>query len=203
MKTLSILLIALLLFQKAPAQAYYLVFPLGQAIVPEHGFLPGKKFQYYPTIDKYDFSGRHMRVELTDRRESLGMQNISCSMVELNNRSEFKGETGALTVFEYFQYLLPAAGIVIDSTAGDTLKVELQALDSRLIGFGNITAHGLCQMNMTWKGVSRIYCVDITDKDKHSPVRSNALITRKTATRIITSAAIREVIEQFLQTLSF
>ncbi|HVU57086.1 MAG TPA: hypothetical protein VHD83_18620 [Puia sp.] len=45
--------------------------------------------------------------------------------------------------------------------------------------------------------MTKTYCADITDKDPHSPVSSHAFVTRATGTRIITSAAIREVIERF------
>ena len=40
-------------------------------------------------------------------------------------------------------------------------------------------------------------CIDITDADKNSPISPNAFVTRKTATRIMASASIREIIEQF------
>ena len=66
-----------------------------------------------------------------------------------------------------------------------------------MLGFGSITAHGLCKMEMQFKNVSRTYCIDITDKDPHSPISPTAFVTRKTATRVIASASIREVIEKF------
>jgi hypothetical protein len=175
----------------------YLTGPIGQAIMPEHGFLPGKAFKFYPTINKYDFSGQKMRVELYDQRDSLNLTTILCSEIEINNKSEFAGPNGALKVGEYFQNLFSQSGIVPDSAASDTLKVYLQALDARLIGFGSITAHGLCQMKMEFKSIYRTYCTDITDKDPHSPIGQNAFVTRKTATRVIASAGIREVIEKF------
>jgi hypothetical protein len=200
-KILTALLLFMLAFRGQSQVTFYVITPLVQAIVPEHGFLPGKKLEFYSTIGKYDFPGQKMRVELYDTRDSLQLVQLNCSKVEINNGSEFKGETGALTILTYFQKLLPEAGIVIDPAANDVLKVELEALDSRMIGVGSITAHGLCQMKMTYKNVSRSYCIDITDKDKHSPISRNAFVTRKTATRVITSAAIREVIELFLMDL--
>lgn len=203
MKLLFTLLLTLLFFVKGNSQVViiYPVAPIGQAVMPEHGFLPGKKFQFYPTIEKYDFSGTRIRVELSDYRDSLKIIRLDCSQTELNNKSEYAGQAGTFTVHQYFQQIFSQAGIQIDSAAQDTLKIELQALDSRLIGFGSITAHGLCQMKIDFKDISKNYCSDITDKDKHSPISRNALVTRKTATRIITSAAIREVIEQFLSDL--
>ncbi|MHA4810753.1 hypothetical protein ACX0G9_21785 [Flavitalea flava] len=174
---------------------------LSKDLMPEHGFLPGKKFAFYPTLEKYDFKGKKFRVELYDQRDSLQLMHVACSEVEINNKSEFAGPGGAGKVVEYFRNLLPASGITLDSTATETIKVNLEALDSRIIGFGSGTAHGLCQMHITCPGISQSYCVDITDKDKHSPVGKNAFVTRKTATRIIQSASIREVIEKFLADL--
>jgi hypothetical protein len=198
MKVLLLLLFFFSLHPKAAAQAYYLVVPLGQSIFPEHGFLPGKKFVFYPTIDKYDFSGLKIRVEVFDDRKNLDLANVDCPGVMISNASEFAGQNGASKVYEYFQHTFHESNIVIDSLASDTLKVTLEALDSRLIGFGYVTPHGLCEMKMDYKSISKTYCIDITDTDKHSPISNKALVTRKTATRVITSAAIREVIEQFL-----
>jgi hypothetical protein len=203
MRQLFFALLVTMAVNSADAQIFYVVGPMyltkpiGQAIMPEHGFLPGKAFKFYPTINKYDFSGQKMRVELYDQRDSLKLVTLPCSQVDISNKSEFAGPNGALKVGEYFQNLFSQSGIVLDSTASDTLKVFLQALDARMIGFGSITAHGLCQMHTQFKGISKTYCADITDKDPHSPLGRNAFVTRKTATRIITSAGIREVIEQF------
>jgi hypothetical protein len=169
---------------------------LEKTITPEHGFLPGKKFTFYPTINKYDFTGEKFRLELYDQRDSLHLEHLACSGMEINNKSEFAGEEGTRVVVAYFQRLFPQAGIILDSAATDTLKVYLEALDSRLIGFGSITVHGLCQMRVEGPAIAKTYCSDITDKDPHSPIGKNAFVTRKTATRVIQSASIREAIEQ-------
>jgi hypothetical protein len=182
--------------------AQYIPMPLvpliAGATFPEHGFLGGKKFTFYPTINKYDFKGLKTRVEVYDLRDSLHLTHAPCSSVELTNSSEFAGLAGAKKVVEYFDTLFKQSGFVPDSTSTDTLKVNLNALDNRLIGFGSITAHGIIVMRVTWGAFSKTYCVDITDKDPHSPIGRNAFVTRKTATRVIQSAAIREAIEQLL-----
>jgi len=197
MRKLFFALLITMAVNSTHAQFFYLIGPIGQAIMPEHGFLPGKAFKFYPTIDKYDFSGQKIRVELYDKRDVLQLATLSCSTVEIENKTEFAGLNGTVKVGEYFQNLFSQSGIVPDSLASDTLQVYLQALDARMIGFGSITAHGLCQMQMQFKNISKTYCVDITDKDPHSPIGRNAFVTRKTATRVIASASIREVIEQF------
>lgn len=207
MKKLLSLMLLFLILKTARSQVYFIILPweieaeIGKKIVPEHGFLPGKKFQFYPTINKYDFGGLKIRVELYDNRDRLKIIKTDCSETEINNKSEFAGEQGAIKVKEYFQTLFPASGIILDSAGNDTLKVYLQALDARLLGFGSITAHGLCQMKMSYKNISRSYCTDITDKSPHSPISSNAFVTRKTATRVILSASIRETIELFFADL--
>jgi hypothetical protein len=105
-------------------------------VMPEHGYLPGKKFRFYSTINKYDLGGLKLRVELRDVRDSLKIERLDCSLVPINNQSEFAGEYGAQIVYQYFQQLLPTAGIELDSTSTDVLNVSLDALDNRLIGFG-------------------------------------------------------------------
>lgn len=171
------------------------------ALMPEHGFLPGRAFKFYPTLNKYDFGGKKLRVEIYDERDSLKLTSVECSTVPLTNSSEFKGANGAGKVLEYFDTLFTQSNIIVDSSSADTLRVHLLALDTRLIGFGDITAHGLCQLRVEYKGVSKGYCEDITDKSPHSPIGRNAFITRKTATRVIQSASLREIIEQILADL--
>jgi hypothetical protein len=203
------LLCMLLLFAVASVEAqriiitYGLVPTLGAALMPEHGFLGGKKFKIYPAIDKHDLGGLRLRIELRDVRDSLKLQKLDCSPVGFTNTSEFEGTGGTHVVAEYLDSLFTAANCVVDSTAEDILHVTLEGMDARLIGFGSITAHGLCKMSVQWKQFSHTYCIDITDKDPHSPISSHAFVTRKTGTRIIMSAAIREVTEQMLTNMQF
>jgi hypothetical protein len=177
---------------------YGLVPTLGAAFMPEHGFLGGKKFKIYPAIDKHDLGGIKLRIELRDVRDSLKLSKVECSPVQFTNTSEFVGPGGTHVVAEYLDSLFTGANCVVDSTADDVLHVTLEGMDARLIGFGSITAHGLCQMSVQFQHFSRTYCVDITDKDPHSPISSHAFVTRKTGTRIIMSAGIREAIEKML-----
>jgi hypothetical protein len=204
MKRNFILLVVLLnsVFAKSQNIIYVIgAWTITSGTMPEHGFLPGKKFVFYPTLENYNFNGMKLRVELYDERDSLHLINLPCSQVEIDNKSEFKGSGGASKVYEYFQHIFASSNIILDSTANDTLQVHLEALDSRLIGFGYITAHGLCEMSIHHKDFIRSYCIDITDKDPHSPLGPGAFVTRKTATRIIASAAIRESIESILKDL--
>lgn len=191
-------LIVCLLASVAIKAQIIIIIPGAASFIPEHGFLPGKAFKFYPTLNKFDFNGKKLRVEIFDERDSLHLEHIACSEVSLTNSSEFKGAKGATKAAEYFDTLFKQSNIMIDSSAADTLRVHLQALDNRLIGFGSITGHGLCQMQVEYKNTAKDYCEDITDKSPHSPIGRNAFITRKTATRVIQSASLREIIEQLL-----
>jgi hypothetical protein len=90
---------------------------------------------------------------------------------------------------------------VIDSTSTDLIEIRLEAIDSRLIGFGYVKIHGLCQMKVKYKGLNKTYCIDIKDGDENSPLGGNAFVTRKGGTRVMGSAAMREVLEQFISDL--
>jgi hypothetical protein len=164
----------------------------------EYGYLPGRKFPFYQTINQYDLKGLRVRVELFDERRKLGLVNISCSPLIIENVSEFGDTKSIYKVAEYIDTLFNQTNMIIDSTSKELVEIRLQALDSRLIGFGYIKIHGLCQIEVKYKELNKIYCVDIKDGDDNSPLGSNAMVTRKGGTRVMGSAAIREVLEQFI-----
>ena len=175
---------------------------LGNAVMPEYGFLPGSKFPIYSTVNNFDFKNIKVRVNLIDDRENLNLTSIGCSEIEIRNNSEFKGKKGTVKVWQYLNELMLKSNIVIDSTANDILEVRLKVLDSRLIGFGQIEVHGICQMEFMYKDIIKDYCTDIEDGDENAPLTKSSFVTRKTASRYMTSAAIRETIEKFFDDLS-
>lgn len=195
------MLFSVLLFALAyPIKAQVVIIPFGlinEVIIPEHGFLPGKKFQFYPLIGKYDFSKLKLRVEVFDDRNLMKLTKVQCSNIDFTNESEFVSPSSIYKVSEYVEKLFKETGATIDSSSTDIIQIRLEGIDARLIGFGNIRAHGLCQMKVMYHNIAKVYCVDITDEHKNSPISSNSFVTRKTATRVFASAAIREVIEQF------
>ena len=42
---------------------------VGKEIMPEHGFLPGKKFPTYPTVNQFNFENLKLKVILYDDRD--------------------------------------------------------------------------------------------------------------------------------------
>jgi hypothetical protein len=178
-----------------------IIIPIPMDPIPsdyEHGFLPGGKFPIYKTIDKYNFNGLKIRVELFDDRQKLNLNKINCSNIEITNTSEFNDSKAIYKLKEYVESIFSQSNIKIDSTSDNILQIKFDAFDSRLIGYGYIKVHGLCQMRFKYKGLEYIHCIDIMDGDDHSPLGSFAIVTRRGATRKLASAAIREVIEQFL-----
>lgn len=176
-----------------------LLYTAGAEFMPEHGFLPGKKFPTYETVEKFDFNNKKIKVVLYDNRKELNLKNIECSKVDLTNTSEFENEQGIVKVWEYINKLSNDSKLIIDKVATDEYEIRLMALDTRLIGFGSIDIHGLCQISVKHNGTEKVYCTDIQDGDKNSPLSKSSFVSRKTATRFMMSAAIRETIEKFLK----
>ena len=178
-----------------------LVYVATKDIMPEHGFLPGKMFPTYPTVKSFDFKNLKLKVALYNDRDIKNLPKINCSEVEINNKSEFKAEQGTVKVWDYLNTLFLQSKIIIDATSSDDLEVRLTALDCRLIGHGQVAVHGLCQMEFKYKGITKIYCTDIQDGDTNAPLSKKSFVSRKTATRYMASASIRETIEKFLTDL--
>ena len=178
-----------------------LVYAATKDIMPEHGFLPGKSFPTYPTVKPFDFKNLKLKVILYNDRDIRKMTKIDCSEVEINNKSELKAEQGTVKVWDYLNTLFLQSKIIIDTTSKDELEVRLTALDCRLIGHRQVVVHGLCQMEFKYKGITKTYCTDIKDGDTNAPLGKNSFVSRKTATRYMASASIRETIEKFLTDL--
>jgi hypothetical protein len=194
---LIILLFCIIILKSSYSQTIVFPLPIGQ-LVPEHGFLPGKKFQIFKTLDKYDFKGKKLKVEIYDDRTRLNIQKINCSEVILNNSSELASPQTIFKLKQYTDSIFHQSGIIIDSTSKDKVEIRLEAIDARLIGYGYIKCHGLCQIRFIYHNFNKVYCDDIVDGDKHSPIGSKSFVTRMTATRYMASASIRECIEGFL-----
>lgn len=187
-----------------------IIYPQGGAIgsflytaaaefMPEHGFLPGKAFPTYNTVEKYDFNNKKIKIILFDDRNSLNLKKTECSQVTLTNKSEFNNEQGIVKVWEYLNKLANDSKLIIDKDASDEYEIRLMALDTRLIGFGSIDVHGICQISVKHNGIEKIYCTDIQDGDKNAPLSKSSFVSRKTATRFMMSSAIRETIEKLLK----
>ena len=167
--------------------------------VPQYGFLPGVKLPFYPTVDKYDLNKKLFNLVFTDDRKSFSK--VFCSETPLTHNSEFEGDYGVTIVEKYFDTLIAGSNGVINAS-GKTINVSLQVLCPRLVGFGYITVHGMCQIKIEYEGFKRTYCVDLKDGDPNSPLGKEDSATRKTAMRLMMSAGIREVVEKIISDFS-
>ena len=187
-----------------PVFSQVIIIPTGliaSAIVPENGFLPGKKFAYYATVERHDLKKAAFRVEVYDDRARLKLSRAGCSEMGFTHTSEFETPECIYKLGEYADTLLRQSNAFADPAAADTLLIRLQGFDARLTGTGIVRAHGICQVEVKYREVTRVYCSDLTDADPHSPISPNAFVTRKTATRVMASAAMREVIEMLITDL--
>ncbi|MBF2709775.1 hypothetical protein [Flavobacterium soyangense] len=162
-----------------------------------------EKFPLYPTIKKFNFNGKELKIIFRDIRDSLNTQKVECSEIEIKNKSEFKSELGAKVVKSYLDSLFVNSNIKINNENNENIvKIELKVLDGRVVGFMLPQAHSICQMTFKYKQLEKNYCVDLKDGDLNAPVGRTTMISKSKAITLMTCASIREVIELFLVDLN-
>jgi hypothetical protein len=102
-------------------------------------FIAGKWYQFKPSLK---LKGLSIRVELYDDRKKLELKNVNCSPLPLENISEFADSKTIYKVALYIDTLLSQANAVIDSASEEIIEIHLEAIDSRLIGFGQLEKNG-------------------------------------------------------------
>jgi hypothetical protein len=158
-----------------------------------------EKFPLYPTIKKYNFNQKELKIIFKDIRDSLNIQKVECSEIEIKNKSEFKSEIGGKVVKSYLDSLFVKSNIKINNENNEnTVKIELKVLDGRVTGFMLPQVHSICQMTFKYKQLEKNYCIDLKDGDKNAPVGRTTMISSSKAITLMTCASIREIIELFL-----
>ena len=94
--------------------------------------------------------------------------------------------------------MVKRANGIIDSIADNNVNIDIEIISPKLIGFGYIKVHGLCQIKVKTEFFSKTYCCDIRDGDDGAPLAWYSFDTRKSALRKMTSASIRNCIENFV-----
>jgi len=197
----TLLILLFLFFSITGTYSQAIVLPTvlaGKMIKPDNGFLPGNKFPFYPTVNRFNFQGKKIRVEVLDERIKRKLLYVNCSNLDLTNSSELWNPLFIYRFGDYIDTVFHQSGIATDTTVHDTLYIKLEAIDARQLGSGNAKMHGLCQVSIQYKSFSKEYCDDIQEGDKNSPLSGDDFSTRKTAIRYLGSAAMRDVVEQFL-----
>jgi hypothetical protein len=203
MKVFKIVFLFTLISFSIYAQIAVKSFPKKESVFAAHNiYFPGIEFPFLKPLKEFDFHDKALRVEFYDDRENLNLQHLNCSTMRITKRwADLASKYGTLNTVDYMNKLLKNAHIKLDSLSDDKFEIHLQALDTRIIGAIYFRVHGLCQVRIQYKGVSKTYCTNFTDADPHSPLGKNAFTTRPEAYRLITAAAVREVTEQFMTDL--
>lgn len=160
------------------------------------------EFPLYPTINKYDFKGKPIKIEFKDLRDSLKIIKIECSDIAVDNKTKFKTELGSKLVKSYIDSLFVNSNLqLVDSINSEIISVKLNVLDSKKNGLLIPKVHGICQMDFTYKKLNKTYCIDLKDGDNNAPVGRMTVISIQRAKELLICSSIREVIEQFLRDL--
>ena len=166
----------------------------------KYGFLPGVECPIYDfSIKQYDICQYKFKLNLIDKRNERLM--LNCSKISPETDSEFEGQSGINFFKNYFNILIKKANGIIDSSADKNIDIEIEIISPKLIGFGYIKVHGICQINVKTEYFTKTYCCDIRDGDEGAPLEWYSIDTRKSALRKMTSASIRNCIENLISDL--
>jgi hypothetical protein len=188
----------------------------------KYGFLPAKEYPFYPFSDSIHLKQKKICFIIEDRRNEF--QKLSCSDVDVERDSEVEGKNGVDYLSAYLSFLatdhssamrplqkdmitiLPLQAVESSSVAVsqtmDTVKIELEVLSPKLLGFIFVKVHGLVQYTAKCRYFTKRYCSDLKDGDPDSPVGSFSLDTRRDAMRKIMSASVLRVTSAFIQDYS-
>jgi hypothetical protein len=163
----------------------------------KYGYLPGADYEIYAPTQHINLQGEHFHYVFSDVRTSY--DKVDCSDIILDKDSELEGRLGYDLFSIYLTILTDSCSGKTDDSSLNTIKIELQAISPKLTGFGFITVHGLVQFKVQSSKLNKIYCADVKDGDRDSPLGRYSFATRKTAMRELVSAACRKAIESFLK----
>ncbi len=165
-----------------------------------YGYLPGGRYKYLRPRKKVELSGRCVALKVVDHRAQR--RAIDCSAIQLDRETELEGKKGVTLFEEYAKFIIEQAGGRITSSCPDVLTISIEGLSFSLIGVGYIVPHGLVQFRSSLDGREQSYCTDMTDRDEDSPIGQYSLRTRRNASRMIVSGALRRTLEEMVSDLS-
>ena len=81
-------------------------------------YIPNTKvlgeFPLYPTINKYNFNGKAIKLQFKDLRDSLNIKTTECSDIILENKTKFKTDLGSKLVKSYIDSLFINSNLLLD-----------------------------------------------------------------------------------------
>lgn len=165
-----------------------------------YGYLPGTSYKFYKPINIIDLKGKSYDITFKDSRSNI--REIECSPHSLDRNTELEGNMGFSYFQQYVTQFVENNNGSIDGASLNQVTFELEALSFRLVGAFYIVMHGFVQVRVSTPNFSKVYCADMTDHDQDAPLKWYSLVTRKTATRLIVSGAVRRVLEDIMTDLA-
>jgi hypothetical protein len=167
--------------------------------VLKYGYLPAGKYEYYPPIKKIDLQGRKFKFSVVDNR--FNNKQCVCSSLPVEIDSELEGELGIQFFEDYLKAMTEYGSGSIDTSSGESIRVELEVLSPKMIGFVFVQVHGLVQFNVISDKIKKRYCSDMVDGDSDAPFGKQAVATRRHAMRKMVSGSARRALEEFFTDL--
>ncbi len=166
----------------------------------KYGFLPGSDYEIYAPINKIDLQNYKIHYKISDKRDASNK--VQCSNVLVDRDSELEGKLGLDVFSNYLITLTDSCLGKIDSLSNNIFNIELKTIGPNLPEYGGSTVYGFVQFNISSKFINKTYCSQIKDGDDGAPLGKFSFATRKTAMRLMVSAACRNAIEEFLIDIS-
>lgn len=164
-----------------------------------YGYLDGGEYPVYKNTEQIDLKGKQYQIEIVDSR--LVRTTVECAPYKIDRNTELEGDRGMQLLKQYIEQSIVNANGQIAKVSSNIVRIELMAISFNLSGVVNITATGVSQIAMTYKNQTKSYCSLASDADKNSPLKWYSFETRKDASRIISSFAIRQTVDKLLQDL--
>lgn len=165
-----------------------------------YGYLPGSDYKMLKPEREIDLQGKSFNIEF---RDSRGTNNkINCSAYLLDRETELEGALGAQYFRESLTAMIQGSNGKIDPASLNRIVVDLEGVSFKLIGAIYAVGHGFVQFKVTSPSLNKTYCADMTDNDDDAPLKWYSLVTRKTASRLMVSGAMRRAAESFVRELA-
>jgi hypothetical protein len=167
--------------------------------VLKYGYLPAGKYEYYQPIKKIDLQRRKFKYLVVDNRFNNRQSVCSTMLVDID--SELEGELGIQFFEDYLKAMTEYGSGSIDTSSGEPIRVELEVLSPKMVGFVYVRVHGLVQFNVISDKIKKRYCSDMVDGDPDAPFGKHAVATRRHAMRKMVSGSARRALEEFFTDL--
>jgi hypothetical protein len=184
MRKLSLMLILPILFSCAGVMRY--------------GYLSPGPYRYYESTQTVDLLQKHFALLILDKR--AGVTSIACSQEPMERLSSLEGDPIGY-LHDYLRAFINNCNGIYDSASADTLILELEAFDSKIIGFGWGRVFAYVQFKAQYRQFTNSYCLELGDGDPGAPLGKASLSFRDSAPYIMVSGCTRLLFERLIADL--